>query len=331
MKKSFIIFTLALLLAMSCAACAWAEIKTEIPWMDETRTIALYEAYYGPYTGWPNDPKNATEFYLAWVGALDETDDVRKLASEEYMNLLSDEELGALIDSVICDGLGLTVEEIDALSLAQCVWGEQESWDEERTAFWADLQGELARLSGYDGETREQRLRLMLGLEDLDTELEHDMRALSMELAAQGYYHFGNWPLEIKAMFSQEFAPRIRQAIAEDTEYVYPGNAVLAVYTYGLPGEGEMSEEAAREAALDAAAEAFGKERGAFEVRYDYFDVTDPEKPIWRVYLLSQGEEYYMRDEWRVQLDARTGEVVEACALPLAYQVTRWQNWLNGL
>ena len=132
-------------------------------------------------------------------------------------------------------------------------------------------------------------------------------------------------------MFTREFAPRIRQALEEDTEYVYPGNAVLAVYDYGVPGEGDLTEEAAREAALEAAAETFGMERGAFEVRFDFFDVTDAENPIWRVYLVSQGEEYYMRDEWRVQLDARTGEVIETSRLPLAYQVTRWENWLNSL
>ena len=331
MKKSFIIFALALLLALCCAACAWAEVNTEIPWMDEAETIALFEAYYGPYTSWPNDPKNTTEFYLAWVGALEKTDDVRKLSSEEYMNLLSDEELGALIDSVICGGLDLTVEEINALTLTECVWGKRETWTERQAAFWAELQQKLARINGYEPEKREERLRLMLGLEDLDTELEHDMRALSMEMWAQNYTSFGSWPLEIKAMFTRDFAPRIRQAIEEDTEYVYPGNAVLAVYDYGMPGEGDMSEEAAREAALDTAAETFGKERGAFEVRYVYFDVTDAEKPLWRVYLLSQGEQDYMRDEWRVQMDARTGEIVETCAIPLPYQVTRWENWLNTL
>ena len=331
MKKSFIIFALALMLALGCAASAWAQVNTQIPWMDEARTIALFEAYYGPYTDWPTDRKNTAEFYLAWVGALEQTDDVRKLSSEEYMNMLSDEELGALIDKVVCGGLGLEPEDVNTLMLTQCVWGPQESWTDKQTAFWADLQEELARINRSEPETREERLRLMLDLDDLDTELEHDMRALSMEMWAQDYTSFGSWPLEIKAMFTRDFAPRIRQAIAEDTEYVYPGNAVLAVYDYGMPGEGDMSEEAAREEALDAAAAAFGKERSAFEVRYDYFDVTDAEKPVWRVYLLSQGEPYYVRDEWRVQLDARTGEIVETCAIPLPYQVTRWENWLNTL
>lgn len=331
MKKSFIIIALALLLALCCAACAYAEINTEIPWMDEAETIALFEAYYGPYASWPNEVKNTTEFYLAWVGALEKTDDVRKLSSEEYMNMLSDEELSALIDKVICGGLGLSPEEIDTLALVQCVWGEQETWTERQAAFWAGLQEKLARIDSYAPEKREQRLRLMLDLEDLDTELEHDMRALSMEMFAQDYSNFSSWPLEIKAMFTREFAPRIRRAIEEDTEYVYPYNAVLAVYDYGLPGEGDLSEEAAREAALDAAAAAFGKDRGAFTVRYTFFDVTDAEKPLWRVYLLSQGKEDYMRDEWRVQMDARTGEIVEASAIPLPYKVTRWEYWLNSL
>ena len=328
MKKCFIILALMLMLT-----CAWAqaEVREDIPWMDEAETIALFEAYYGRYTDWPTDPKNAAEFYLVWVGALEESEDTRKLSSEEYMNLLSDEELSALIDSVICGGLGLAPEEIDTLALVQCVWGEQQTWNEERAAFWAALQEKLARIDGYAPEKRETRLRQMLGLEGVETELELDIRALSSELAAQECYSFGSWPLEIKAMFTQEFAPRIRRAIEEDEEYVYPGNAALAVYDYGLPSEGELSEEAAREAALDAAAAAFGMERDAFTIRYDFFDVTDAEKPLWRVDLLSQGEESWSHDEWRVQLDARTGELVEAGKLPLAYQVTRWENWLNSL
>ena len=331
MKKSFIIFILAVLLASLTGALALAQVRTDIPWMDEAEEIAIIEAYYGPYPDWPTDRKNLAQFYLAWVGALEKTEDTRKLGSEEYMNLLSDEELNALIDEVICGGLGLSPEEINTQSLVESVWGKRETWTDRQAAFWAELQEKLARIDGYDPEKREQRLRLMLDLEDLDTELEHDMRALSMEMFAQDYANFSSWPLEIKAMFTREFAPRIRQAIEEDTEYVYPGNAVLAVYDYGLPGEGDLSEDAAHAAALDAAAEAFGKPRDAFTLRYTFFDVTDADRPLWRVYLLSQGEEDYMRDEWRVQLDARTGEIVEACAIPLPYQVTRWENWLNSL
>ena len=328
MKKSCMAALLALLLALCCAAGAFAEISAEIPWMDEARTIALIEAYYGPYAQWPNGQKDLVEFYLAWVGALEQTDDVRKLASEEYINMLSDEEYEALVDRVICEGLGLEPEEIDALSLTQAVWGERETWSEERAAFWADLQAELERINGYEPEKREERLRLMLDLDDLDTELEHDIRALSMEMWAQDYNRFASWPLEIKAMFKRDFAPRIRQAIAADTEYVYPGNAVLAVYDYGLPGEGDLSEEAAKEAALDTAVAEFGLSRDELRVYGTFFDVTDAERPLWRFYV-RVGE--FGLDDYRVQLDARTGEVVEASKLPLPYQVTRWENWLNGL
>ena len=330
MKKRFIILALVLALALTCA-WARAEVREDIPWMDEAETIALFEAYYGPYTDWPTDPKNTAEFYLAWVGALEESDDTRKLSSEEYMNLLSDEELGALIDSVICGGLGLAAEDVSALTLTESVWGAQGTWNEERTAFWATLQEKLSRIDGYAPEKRETRLRQMLGLEDVNTQLERDLRAHSRALADQGYYHFGSWPLEEKARFSREFAPRIRQAIEEDEEYVYPGNVANAVYEYGLPSEDDLSEEAAREAALGAAAAAFGLERGAVTVNYDYFDVTDAEKPVWRVYLLSQGAESWSHDAWRVQLDGRTGEILEAIGLPMAYQVTRWENWLNSL
>lgn len=334
MKKSFIkraVFVLALLLALTCAL-AHAEVNAQIPWRDEAETIALVEAYYGPYGNWPTGWKNTIEFYLDWIGALEKSDDTRKLESEEYMNLLSDEELNALIDKVVCGGLGLAPEEITALSLAECVWGKRETWGEEHRAFWAELQEKLARIDSYEPTKREERLRLMLGLDQQpETELVRDMRAFSGAMFEQGYYNFASWPLEEKARYSRELAPRIRQAYEEDTEYVYEGDLVKTVYEYGLPGEGDLTEEAAREAALDTAAQAFGKEREAFEVRYVFFDVTDAQKPLWRVYLLSQGEEDYMHDEWRVQLDARTGEILEASAIPLPYQVTRWENWLNGL
>ena len=118
MKKSFMkrtVFALALLAALLCTAAAVAQVRTEIPWRDEAETIALVEAYYGPYSNWPTGWKNTIEFYLDWVGALEKSDDTRKLESEEYMNLLSDEELNALIDKVVCGGLGLSPEEITAL------------------------------------------------------------------------------------------------------------------------------------------------------------------------------------------------------------------------
>ena len=167
----------------------------------------------------------------------------------------------------------------------------------------------------------------------------HDMQSLLRRAAGdpadsdwkllyneKGEYFYA-WTLEEKAEFSRTVKPRVDQFLDENPEYAQylqaayeqegqdgPPYYNVTRHIYGLPDEKALSQEKAvslaRQAVLERLApeEEYLNSAGAVDV---YYDVTNGEKPLWKVHFNTTGVIVYPEDPWGffVSLDAYSGEI----------------------
>lgn len=140
----------------------------------------------------------------------------------------------------------------------------------------------------------------------------------------ENYALFWDWPLEAKAAFSKEIRPMMAEAEqkGELIQYFTEEGRVIAgadlrlytAFAYGLPGPEDIPQEAAIEKAKQALMDESGASRQSLEGAGNvlvYFDVSDPEKPLWKFFFGPNWEEDTQpRKAYRAQIDARNGEVV---------------------
>lgn len=155
---------------------------------------------------------------------------------------------------------------------------------------------------------------------------------------------FWTWELEAKAAFSQEIAPMIRAFVQTHPDKAdWPFNSYMKIaseFEYGLPGTDVISQEEALGLARAALIQAYGLSENQAKIIADhpanefnvnlFYDVTDPEKPLWKVYYASPtiydpdrrltdlirktyGEEPV--PNYKVELDAKTGELVRVLTM----------------
>jgi len=142
--------------------------------------------------------------------------------------------------------------------------------------------------------------------------------------------YFYDWSLEDKAAYSQRMKPLMDAFLQENPDYAEllqkryeeeqadgPGYYNTTRHAYGLPDEKSISREKAQEMARNAVLEKLEAEEkyldGAGKINV-YYDVTDPEKPLWKFFFNTINLAVYPEDAWgyMVYLDAYTGEI-EKC------------------
>lgn len=162
-----------------------------------------------------------------------------------------------------------------------------------------------------------------------DNELYRLIGSIEAEAAKDGHYAFRLWPIELKARWTKEVTPLVKQIVAGGdyssiTIDGRPDAEVLAQshYLYGLPGNTNISQAEAYTKAKAALQKAYGIRDEEFALYRDeiaFFDITNPETPLWR-FLFNAGSvnwpELYdsIRPEiketnYRVAINARTGAV----------------------
>ncbi len=143
-------------------------------------------------------------------------------------------------------------------------------------------------------------------------------------------FELRNRTLEQKAAYSKEVNPII-QAILDSGDlspvtfdgYVDYSIVAPSTYTYGLPGDNDIPQEQALELAVKAIRETYGLDESIvalYKWVCTYFDISDPEKPLWRFLIQPEtwrdfeggldNPQYDLR--YRVEIDARTGDIVTA-------------------
>ena len=123
---------------------------------------------------------------------------------------------------------------------------------------------------------------------------------------------FWEWPYEDKAAYSAIVKP-----IADQKEVLTYQIGASTYFAYGLPGQGDMLHDQAVTMAQDSISRACGvslNDLALYTLRYEFFDVTDPGAPLWKFIFVNPDDIYGTR--YRVELNARTGETVQAVAFP---------------
>lgn len=142
--------------------------------------------------------------------------------------------------------------------------------------------------------------------------------------------YFYNWPLEEKAAYSRKNKPLIDQFLLENPEYAEmlqkrydAGESGFPVYyettrhVYGLPDEKAISQDAAQAIGYQAILDQFGLDGDVLasaRVVNVYYDVTDPQKPLWKFFYNTMTDETGPEEAWGyfVSINAYTEEI-ESC------------------
>ena len=134
-------------------------------------------------------------------------------------------------------------------------------------------------------------------------------------------FDFLGMTLEEKVAFSEEWNPRVEAYIKENPYYPNYNGMFYQVtrHTYGVPDDDVLSQDEASRIAqetlleLGARSETMGNRRKVFT-----YDITDPEKPIWKVLVYHVSFELMPDDaskedgqSYQVIIDAKSGQVIE--------------------
>lgn len=135
-----------------------------------------------------------------------------------------------------------------------------------------------------------------------------------------GIYFYG-WSLEEKAEFSRKWIPIVEKYMEAHPYFTGAGGEPFfkaTRYKYGLPGNEDITQEYAHDIAKQALIK-LGATWEMIERRSQntdvYFDVSAPQRPLWRFWFGSGIGNSYFEDDYRqfaVRIDARSGETVEA-------------------
>lgn len=116
--------------------------------------------------------------------------------------------------------------------------------------------------------------------------------------------NLGAWPLEHKKYFSDHIAPVILENSAGIEEsYMMIDYLAAAQYKYGLPENDSIKEGDALAIAKEAIKGRYNladPELNLYSVIFNYFDITDPDRPLWKFTF-----QYNKRERGELSKDAR--------------------------
>lgn len=124
--------------------------------------------------------------------------------------------------------------------------------------------------------------------------------------------NFGNgmpfwwWTYDVKAAFSAEVSPMVANLESVNLEV-----AEATFYTYGIPAENEIQYEDALVIGRRVLAEEYGltdKQIRAHSDLLEAYDVSDPDKPMWKFVFINPDDFYGIR--YRILINGRTGEII---------------------
>lgn len=182
----------------------------------------------------------------------------------------------------------------------------------------------------------------MLSMKDYHTRPSNDVynTLSSLEAEANGAI-FSDWPLGLKARFSEEVAPKVQKVIdSKDLSSITLYDALdvdliaQSSYVYGLPSDASVSQEKAKEMAALALRNEFNLQDNLLSLYSKipvYYDVTNPAKPLWR-FIFSWGVldrdklESSVKDAmsgfcFRVEIDAMKGNIVNTERFEFTHQM----------
>lgn len=150
------------------------------------------------------------------------------------------------------------------------------------------------------------------------------------------FFKLGFWESDVedKASFSQKWIPLVNDFASMHPYYTNQGDLFYYAtrYVYGVPTEDDLTQEEATEIARQAIV-TLGAGQDTLETRSIdyYFDVTNLERPLWKL-VFSRADvdmDAYVKDNnsvlYRVILDAKSGDVIEAWPVPRDMDIAEWR------
>ncbi|MEG0863437.1 MAG: hypothetical protein RSI32_03070 [Clostridia bacterium] len=184
-------------------------------------------------------------------------------------------------------------------------------------------------LYAYDGT--------FIDLVTTDMEFAHTVRN-GYFTAGQGqdFIELGFWSMsqEERAQFSQKWIPLVDAYLAQNPYAPYPDDLFYEATrcVYGLPSENDITQENAilvsKQATIALGANVDTLDQRSAEC---LFDITDPQQPLWKIVVGSADvskAEYVTDQNWmryRVVINARTGDVVEAWEILPQMEISKWR------
>ncbi len=151
-----------------------------------------------------------------------------------------------------------------------------------------------------------------------------------------GFYSFRQWPLALRAAYSQEITPKVKAILesGDRSDLMNGGSLDIAVivqstYVYGVPQADAITQDEAFASAKLALEETYGLTADTVEQYQEidvYYDVSNEDAPLWKFFLnpkslpveaLKNGYDDPLFDLcYKVALNAQTGDVVHIEVFP---------------
>ena len=261
------------------------------------------------------------------------------------------EEGQAIAEKALKERFGIEKAELDGLAL-RSTYAEGYEYELEEGRFravctymWNEPDGEGRYFVDVDAKTGRMvhafDWRESAAMKEKEGAWIHEIRKLMADagvndtLTNQQDVFFWNWTVEEKAAWSQAARPMVQQYLSEHpalSQYLedilanryeqreWPLMIAVTQYLYGVPDDAALSQERAFEIAREAALERGAKQESVDESKGHtfYYDVTDPERPVWKVLvstMFPDGDTTHPHDPtapwgYFAVIDAHTGEVL---------------------
>lgn len=185
-------------------------------------------------------------------------------------------------------------------------------------------------LLSYDGEVMDSLPKAGMLFYNVQLPEENMGDTLGINFVTSGFWEAS---VEEKAKLYNEWKPLV-DAYLRDHPYLNKNNLLYAAtdHVYSVPGDNHITMEQATKIAREAAI-ALGADEGTFEKRNIeyFFDATDPLTPVWKLVIFyakvpieELGENHNLAN-YRVIIDAETGEVQEAFEVPDDMDLIDWR------
>lgn len=228
-------------------------------------------------------------------------------------------------------------------------WAPESMPEKERLFynFWVFVHPKTGELR----ESVESKLESMHAYEAQANKRRNDPLMIELRSFSETYgAYLQGISLEAKELFSRTLSARVLEKCAKEPDFLSPSDVAFASFTYGLPDEKSLTQDDALELAKKALIDPLGRKEE--ELRYFlhkpdmFYDITNAEKPLWKFFFHMPSQ--YNSDEafgaevlayygenirlpnYKVELDARTGEITAAYAVDFK-DVDTLEDWMRTM
>ena len=308
--------------------------------IEDVSFLVIMQAAWGPFDSWSDENR-------AWYSALMEDVGVEPNGKTVYVlpeGEITKEQAVEIAKNAILTEMGIEENVLDNYNLTVNFQVPEFAEEDDQQPYWYVMYE--AKENSPDnpfsaielfvhpqtGELLESVDQILEGWADLprrpDNALYQAIDTYFDRAKTMGAYSFYEWPLELRAEYSQDITPRVQAILVSGdlSDLINCGNPDLSViaqstYIYGLPDENALTQEDAYALARTALMDVYGLPFELFEkyrMVYVYYDITST--PMWKFFFnpntldAQQIENGYdnpvFNTCYKAGIDAQTGEVM---------------------